>query len=110
MGVAGSVPSGCSQRSRAPGLACKMSSASGPARLEEKRTLKERLTVESNELAGETGLPANGRLEGGEMGESRLARDMPNVVGVIFSHPWRAEPVRLLILCIVTEPESRHPR
>lgn len=77
------------------------SSASGPARLEAKGTLKERLTQVPGVMVGVTAAALDGRLTGW-LGRSLCDRDMPKPIeGVIFSHPWRAWPVKLDILCIV---------
>lgn len=89
VGTPSSVPSGCVQRGKAPGLACSTSSTSGPVRFDAKRTLKERLTVVSAGVSGVIGVvPLMGRLMGGGGIEvSMFGRDMPKAAGVIFSQP-----------------------
>jgi len=91
--VASSIPTGNVHFWKAPGLLWRTSSTSGPIKVEEKGTLKERFAVEST-LAG-------GRLVGGSWGR-RLAISwwglvMPKVDGLMLSQPWA---VKLLILCI----------
>ncbi len=94
------MPSGCVHRSKAPGLEWSTSSASGPGRFDAKGTLNERLTIVSAGVKGEMGVAARGRLAGDEIDKSMFGLDMPKAAGVIFSQPWRAWPVKLLILCI----------
>ena len=108
IGVPSSVPSGKVQRWKAPGLECKTSSGSGPARLEEKGTLNDRLTVESTPDGGVTGGAPWGRRRGGccEFDISVCGLDMPKA-GVILSQPCRAWPVKFDILCMV--PSSVSP-
>lgn len=61
IGVPSGVPSGKVQRWIAPGLACRISSGSGPARFDEKGTLKERLTMGSMPVGGVMGGAPCGR-------------------------------------------------
>ena len=105
MGVPSGVPSGKVHRWNAPGVECRTSSGSGPARLEENGTLNDKLTVESPGADGVIGGGPGGRLKTCEA-MSWCGRDMPKV-GVILSHPWRAWPVKLVILCIVGPGESK---
>lgn len=60
-GVPSGAPSGKVQRCRAAGLACSTSSTSGPANVEEKGTLKDRLTVGSMLVGGVMGGAPCGR-------------------------------------------------
>ena len=89
VGIPSSVPSGCVQRGKAPGLACSTSSTSGPVRLDAKGTLNERLTLVSAGGSGGIGVaPFKDRLMGGGGIEgSMFGRDMPKAAGVIFSQP-----------------------
>ena len=61
VGLAGSVLSGKVHRCRASGVAWRISSLSGPGKLEEKGTLKERWTTASDGVIGETGVGPRGR-------------------------------------------------
>lgn len=129
MGVPSGVPSGKTQRSKAPGVECIMSSGSGPARLEEKGTLKDRLMRASRPggdpipaaaaaAAAEDadggrdcdcggGGPTGLRMAGAAM--SWCGRDIPKV-GVMRSQPWRAWPVKLEILCMLKTDCERRPQ
>jgi hypothetical protein len=101
VGVASAVPSGWVQRAFAPGLAHMMSSGSGPARFEEKGTLKDRLTCVPGAITGGALVAVDGRLIGAATGISWF--DLENgkpADGAIFSQPCRAEPVKLDILCM----------
>ena len=106
IGVPSSVPSGKVHRRRESGLACRISWGSGPAKLDEKGTLKDRLTKVSEAVRGDMGEPFMGRLTGWTMGMSICCLDM-KPFGVIFSRPWRADPVMFWNLCILSE--SRQP-
>ena len=64
MGVPSSVPSGKVHLRKESGLAWRISCGSGPAKLEEKGTLKERLSSESVGAIGEIGDAAIGLLMG----------------------------------------------
>ena len=104
VGVSSGVPSGCNQRSKAAGLACRISSPSGPARLEENGTLKERWTVESKGLVGDMAADPSGRFMEGGTGISIFGgpgRDIPKPIGAIFSHPCLADPVIFPSLCMM---------
>ena len=104
VGVWSAVPSGWVQRAFAPGLAHMMSSGSGPARLEEKGTLKETLTWEPGAMTGGADVAVEGRLIGAETGISWLDREKEKAVdGAIFSQPWRACAGKLDSLCMVGE-------
>lgn len=104
IGVPSGVPSGNVQRCNAPGLACITSSTSGPARLEEKGTLKERFTVGSTPVGGVMGgAPCGRRSDWADMSVCGL--DIPKA-GVIRSQPCRAWPVKLEILCMMRERED----
>ena len=60
---------------------------SGPFKLEEKGTLKDRLTMVSAGVRGDVGVPFMGRLMGWAMGRSMgFGLDM-RPAGVIFSKP-----------------------
>lgn len=81
-GVPSGVPSGKVQRCRALGLAWRTSSTSGPANVEEKGTLKDRLTVGSMLVGGVMGGAPCGRRKV----MSVCGLDIPKV-GVIRSQP-----------------------
>ena len=102
VGVASAVPSGWVHRAFAPGLAHMMSSGSGPARFDEKGTLKDRLTCVPGGITGGADVAVEGRFIGAVTGISWF--DLENgkpVDGAIFSQPGRAEPVKLDILCML---------
>jgi hypothetical protein len=102
VGVASAVPSGWVQRAFAPGLAHMMSSGSGPARFDEKGTLKDRLTCVPGGITGGALVAVEGRLIGAVTGMSWLVLENGKPAeGAIFSQPCRAWPVKLVILCIV---------
>jgi len=108
VGAPSGVPSECVHLVNAPGVACITSSGSGPARCEEKGTLKDRLR---GPCRGAVCLPkaatsGRGCFEGGKtipgMGGSGGCggRGPKPIEGVILSQPWRALPVKLEILCM----------
>lgn len=102
MGVASAVPSGWVHRAFAPGLAHMMSSGSGPARFDEKGTLKDRLTCVPGGMTGGAEVAVEGRLIGAATGISWLDLEKGKPVeGAIFSQPCLAEPVKVDILCMV---------
>jgi hypothetical protein len=105
VGVASAVSSGWVQRAFAPGLAHMMSSGSGPARFDEKGTLKDRLTCVPGGMTGGALVAVDGRFIGAVMGMSWFVRENGKPAeGDIFSQPCRACPVKLLnpvSLCIV---------
>lgn len=81
-----------------------MSSGSGPARLEEKGTLKDRLTWVPGGMTGGAEVAVEGRLIEAVTGISWL--DLENekpVEGVIFSQPCRACAGKFESLCMVVE-------
>jgi hypothetical protein len=102
VGVFSAVASGWVQRAFAPGLAHMMSSGSGPARFDEKGTLKDRLTCVPGGITGGALVAVDGRFIGAVTGISWL--DLENgkpADGAIFSQPCRAWPVKFDILCMV---------
>lgn len=101
-GVPSAVASGKVQRAFAPGLAYMMSSTSGPAKLDAKGTLKDRLTWVPGGMTGGAEVAVEGRLMGAVTGMSwfDLVKGKP-AEGAIFSQPCRAWPVKFDILCIV---------
>jgi hypothetical protein len=108
VGMGSAVGSGMVQRAFAPGLAHMMSSGSGPLRLEEKGTLKDRLTWVPGAMTGGAEVAVAGRLIGAVTGSSWLEREKGKPAeGVIFSQPCRAEPVKFDILCIVVAQRER---
>ena len=100
MGVPSSVPSGKVHLRKESGLAWRISWGSGPAKLAENGTLKDRLTKESVGARGDIGDPAIGLLTGWAIGMSMCCLDM-KPFGVIFSRPCRAEPVMFWNLCML---------
>jgi hypothetical protein len=104
VGVESAVPSGWVHRAFAPGLAHMMSSGSGPARLEEKGTLKDRLTCVPGGMTGGAEVAVEGRLIGAVTGISwfDLENEKP-VEGAIFSQPCRAWAGKFESLCMVVE-------
>jgi hypothetical protein len=81
-----------------------MSSGSGPARLEAKGTLKDRLTWVPGAMTGGADVAVEGRLMGAVTGISWLDREKEKAVeGAIFSQPWRAWAGKLDNLCMVVE-------
>lgn len=89
-----------------------MSSTSGPARFDASGTFRERLTIVPGAVAEERLAAAElevlplvdelvkGCLLGGEMGIWLWGLEPKPIEGDIFSHPCRAEPVMLEILCM----------
>lgn len=103
------MPSGCVHRWKAPGLAYIMSSTSGPPRLEEKGTLKERLTLLPGVEPGEAAAELDGCLMGGVAGGMwwLCGLEPKPIEGDTFSHPCLAEPVKFEILCMAEERRER---
>ena len=78
-----------------------MSSTSGPARFDEKGTLKDRLTWVPGGMTGGAAEAVDGRLMGCVTGMSWLLREKGKPTeGFIESQPCRAVPVKLDIFCI----------
>jgi len=104
VGVPSAVPSGWVHRAFAPGLAHMMSSGSGPCRLEEKGTLKERLTCVPGAITGGADVAVEGRLIGAETGISWFDLENEKLVdGAIFSQPCRAWAGKFESLCMVVD-------